>query len=49
MLERALKHAPVARRMQMMHGILSSFEAVAGLNDAFASTRNESELVRFDA
>ena len=46
MLERALKHAPVARRVQMMHGVLTSFEVAAGSKDASAGAR--SDLARFD-
>ena len=48
MLERALKHAPVARRMQMMHGVLSSFEASTRPEEASRACQDAS-LVRFDA
>ena len=47
MLERALKHAPVVRRVEMMQGVLASFEGATGSNDAYAGAR--SDLVRFDA
>jgi hypothetical protein len=46
MLERALKHAPVVRRMQMMHDVLTSFEAAAESKDASVSSPNVVCVVR---
>lgn len=47
MLERALRHAPAARRVVMMQGVLTGFEAVAGtqgLTPATCSSQSESPV-----
>lgn len=47
MLERALRHAPAARRVVMMRGVLAGLEAVAGthgLTSAACSSQSDSPV-----